>query len=198
VDDLSFPNTGAGTPPYTDMGAYESQYSNTPPIAASLLCDGKVNPNNASTYTPLFGWLFTDADAGDSQSAYQLRIGTSPGAGDVWDTAKTASAAASRVYGGVAVLEPNTTYYWGVQVWDEDDIGSGFASGTFIILDIGLRVYDSDGIVKIAVDYASAAYPLRIYRGGTTYGVILVDPLDPAASNIKVLTSSGQKALKKM
>ena len=52
--------------------------------------------------------------------------------------------------------------------------------------------------VKVAVDYAGSSYPLRISRGGTTYGIILVDPTDPSASKLRINTPAGVKALKKM
>lgn len=64
--------------------------------------------------------------------------------------------------------------------------------------DIGLRVFDGTEIIKIAVDYANDNYPLRIHKGNTTYGIILVEPDDPDASKIFIQTSKGIRAIKKL
>jgi hypothetical protein len=286
VDDLSFANTGAGTPPYTDMGAYESQYSNTPPTAsagpdqlvtdtdrsndhavtlngtgstdsdgsiasyawtldglpiasgvnptvtlgigthtitltvtdnegATALdtvsitvdslpavtgprCEGGVNPENVSTYTPIFSWTFSDLDVVDSQSHYQVQVRSSDGVTLVWDTGMVESGSQSWVYNG-SELQANTRYNWYIQVWDQNTNPSGFSdAGQFTILDIGLRVWDGTQTVKIAVDSAGDNYQLRIYKNGKTYGIILVDPAHPKASKVRIKTSSGSLALKKM
>lgn len=63
--------------------------------------------------------------------------------------------------------------------------------------DIGLKVYDGLGTVKIAVEM-NLNSPLRIAKSGITYGVGLVDVGHPSASNLKVQTSSGIKAVRKL
>ena len=61
---------------------------------------------------------------GVDQTAYRVRVGTSAGAQDVWDSGKVASAGSVGVpYGGPA-LEGATRYYWTVQVWDGSDHAS--------------------------------------------------------------------------
>jgi hypothetical protein len=65
-------------------------------------------------------------------------------------------------------------------------------------IDIGLRVYDGRAIIKIACEpEGTLTSPLRIAKNGVTYGIVLVDPSDPEASNIIVQTRSGPKALRK-
>lgn len=66
-------------------------------------------------------------------------------------------------------------------------------------LDIGLRAYDGSGIVKIACEPVGVlSTPLRIYKNGITYSIVLVDPSDYRASKIKIRTNSGAKALAKI
>jgi parallel beta-helix repeat protein len=63
--------------------------------------------------------------------------------------------------------------------------------------DIGLRSFDGTAIVSIAAERLWAlTSPLRIFKNGDKYGVVLVDPLDPAATNIRIQTSSGIMALR--
>lgn len=64
--------------------------------------------------------------------------------------------------------------------------------------DIGLRAYDGTGVISIAADSNPTNHPLRIYKNGQTYGVVLVDPSHSMASKIRIQTSSGIKALRKI
>lgn len=65
-------------------------------------------------------------------------------------------------------------------------------------IDIGLRVFDGEEIIRIACEpEGTLTSPLRIAKNGVIYGVVLVDPSDPHASKIKVKTKSGIKALRK-
>jgi hypothetical protein len=185
-------NRGAGSTATVTISLY------SPPLVATTLCDGKTSPaNNVSTYTPVFSWSSTDLDPGDSQTAYRLRIGTLAGQNNVFDSGAVASSSGS--FTSSVLLSANTTYHWSVQTWDTHSLASGYsADALFIILDIGLRVYDGTQTIKIATDYVGPSYKLRISKGGTTYGIILVDPADPSASKIRVRTSTGVMALKKM
>jgi hypothetical protein len=69
-------------------------------------------------------------------------------------------------------------------------------------LDIGLKEYDGTGIVGIAVVSPDAeptvSSKLKIYKGGITYSIALVDSGSPKASKIIVQTSAGKKALRKL
>ena len=66
-------------------------------------------------------------------------------------------------------------------------------------VDIGLRVWDGAATIKIACEPPGAlASPLRLQKNGVTYGILLVPPASPDASRIRIQTSSGVKALKKL
>lgn len=65
--------------------------------------------------------------------------------------------------------------------------------------DIGLRVYDGAAIRRIAAEPSGTlTSPLRISKGGITYGIVLVDPSDPSASKTRIQTTAGTKALRKL
>ncbi len=66
-------------------------------------------------------------------------------------------------------------------------------------IDIGLRLYDGQKIVKIACEpIGTVTSPLRIARDGTIYGIVLVAPGSPTATGIIIQTASGPKALAKL
>ena len=66
-------------------------------------------------------------------------------------------------------------------------------------VDIGLRMQDGAATIKIACEPpGDLASPLRIRKNGETYGILLVDPASPDASHIRIRTSAGVKALKKL
>jgi VCBS repeat-containing protein len=168
--------------------------ANDEPVVSALLCDGLSDPDNVTDYTPVLSWTFSDVD-GDTQDSYLIQVSDSNGI--VWNSGQVSGSLPNVEYSGVP-LDPNTLYSWSVRVWDT---GGSFddppADAEFTILDIGLRAYDG-GVIKIAVDHVSNSYPLRIYKNGTTYGVILVPTGDPDASRIHIQTASGVMALKKM
>jgi len=78
-------------------------------------------PIGLDTPRPRLGWVL-GSDARDQvQSAYHIRVATSPdklGSPDVWDSGRTASRQSVLVpYDGPA-LRPRTRYHWSVRVWD--------------------------------------------------------------------------------
>lgn len=64
-------------------------------------------------------------------------------------------------------------------------------------LDIGLRLFDGTANITIACE-TPAVSPLRIAKGGTTYGIILVPTSSPDASKFRIQTASGTKSLMKL
>jgi hypothetical protein len=86
---------------------------------------------------------------------------------------------------------------WQYSGWNIDDVKvTGIVPNDNI--DIGLRVYDGTEIVTIACEpEGTLTSPLRIAKNGVLYGIVLVEPSDPAASKLKIQTSSGTKALRK-
>lgn len=65
--------------------------------------------------------------------------------------------------------------------------------------DIGLRVRDGAQTVSLAAEPSGPiTSPLRIAKNGVIYGIALVDPADAFASKVKIKTSSGIKAIRKI
>jgi hypothetical protein len=105
-----------------------SQYymiDNPPEAPSSPLCEGQANPNGIMTSTPMLSWTYGDNDSGDIQSAYQLRVGVTPGSSEVWDSGKVESKEGRAKYEGLA-LNDGTTYYWQARVWDNHGSTSAY------------------------------------------------------------------------
>lgn len=80
---------------------------------------------------PEYGW--TVPAAAGSQSAYQILVASSAEKignrqGDVWDSGQVRSHTSANVAHGGSELQPNTTYYWTVRIWDQDNRTSEYAS----------------------------------------------------------------------
>ncbi|MFJ2172371.1 alpha-L-rhamnosidase [Streptomyces sp. NPDC087851] len=77
-------------------------------------------PLGLDTPRPRLSWPFVSARPGQRQTAYQIRVATSPrrlGRPDVWDSGKVVSAESVLVpYAGPA-LASRTRYHWTVRVW---------------------------------------------------------------------------------
>ncbi|WP_409055788.1 alpha-L-rhamnosidase [Streptomyces sp. SYP-A7185] len=76
---------------------------------------------------PRLSWPLASTEEGQTQSAYQIRVATSPGRltePDVWDSGKVASGDSVLVPYAGPELTSRTRYHWSVRVWD----GAGKAS----------------------------------------------------------------------
>ncbi|MEU6372499.1 family 78 glycoside hydrolase catalytic domain [Streptomyces sp. NPDC046909] len=82
---------------------------------AGLQVNSRVAPLGTET-APAFSWIPPVA----RQTAYEIHVGTAPGAADVWRSGKVTSSNSTGVaYGGDA-LRSERVYYWRVRAWDED------------------------------------------------------------------------------
>jgi hypothetical protein len=92
---------------------------NNPPVASDLGVQGFMAPPgilHITDPTPDLNWTYSDPN-GDPQSQYDLRVGSSPGASDMWDPPATPGAALMETYAGAALVR-GTDYYFGVMVND--------------------------------------------------------------------------------
>lgn len=88
----------------------------------SLTVNGRTNPLGIAAHDISFGWSATSAARGAKQTAYQIRVGTSAGLQNVWDSGKTTSAQQVDVALPAALqLSSSTRYFWQVRLWDQND-----------------------------------------------------------------------------
>jgi alpha-L-rhamnosidase len=89
-----------------------------------LLCEYMANPLGIDTANPRLKWQLDDKRQGAYQQAYKICVGTDSvtvenGNGNMWNSRKVMDDRMLVLYQGKA-LEPFTTYYWTVQVWDKN------------------------------------------------------------------------------
>jgi alpha-L-rhamnosidase len=91
---------------------------------AGLTVEHQAKPLAVEAAAPLLGWQV----AGKTQSAYQVKVGTSPQTlGDVWDSGRVASSDSANVpYAGPA-LPSATRLFWTVRTFDASGAASGYA-----------------------------------------------------------------------
>jgi hypothetical protein len=100
--------------------------SNNPPNPPSNLSVAKGDYCTAPL-RPIFSWTFSDPDAGNTQSAYQLQIND----GAVLDTGKVISSSNAYAVPAPSPLAYNTTYSWRVRVWDNYNATSSWSTSSF-------------------------------------------------------------------
>jgi hypothetical protein len=101
------------------------------PIASNLKTEGQTDPDTLTTLTPTFSWTYQDPD-GDTQSQYEIDVGTSLDGNDVWNPSAFSGAETSRIYSG-SPLSLCITYHIRVRVYDGFE-WSNWIRGTFKII----------------------------------------------------------------
>lgn len=104
-----------------------------PPSVSFPRVNGQTNPSRVTSLYPTFSWTFSDADAGDYQSAYQVVVTASGSAVPSWDSGKVPSQSVSAGYVGNNLSLDGTEYVWSVTVWDSQDVSSS-SSGAFSMM----------------------------------------------------------------
>ena len=103
------------------------------------------------TGAPTFGWLPTDADRNEVQTAYRIVVSTPPRtpgkpSPTVWDSGRVSSGAESYVAAPGLRLQPDRTYTWMVQTWDRAGRSGPFARAASFGTALGDRDWDADWI----------------------------------------------------
>ncbi|UCE37090.1 MAG: hypothetical protein JSW00_16615 [Thermoplasmata archaeon] len=131
--------------------------------------EGTTGILHITDHTPDLAWAFWDGE-GDSQSQYEIRVGTGSGLSDMWAPGPQSGASTSEIYAGSTLLD-GTDYWFGIRVFDgyewnqwnetqfhmniveaQDITVQGFADGTNGILhitdhtpDLGWTFFDLEG-----------------------------------------------------
>ncbi|WP_202387689.1 family 78 glycoside hydrolase catalytic domain [Nocardioides flavescens] len=129
--------------------------------ATGLTTNGRREPLGIGGADPTFGWQLESARRGVTQQAYEVRVGTSAGAADVWSSGKVTSPAQTDVVYDGPALTSATRYTWQVRVWDDQGTASEWST----------PAHFETGLLTPA-DWGSAAWignPAASYADWTDY-----------------------------
>lgn len=90
-----------------------------------LRCEHRIDPMGIDKLSPILSWKIKSSQRGFMQSAYQVIVSTDPSGvlnnkSVVWNSGKQLGGNSIQVVYKGKTLQPATTYYWKVQVWDQN------------------------------------------------------------------------------
>jgi len=99
---------------------------------SSLLCENRSSPSGIDVPQPLLSWQLAGDRRNIRQSAYEVRVGTSPttlsqGKQLVWNSGKISSDQSVHVPYNGSPLASGQHYFWQVRVWDDKGQSSGWS-----------------------------------------------------------------------
>src|ERR1035437_6282843 len=95
----------------------------------NLSCNGRANPLGIATNDLSFGWTSVTNARGVVQSAYQIRVGTTAGGADVWDSGLVSSNRQTDITLPAGILlTPAKRYCWQVRVRDGSSVQSDWSA----------------------------------------------------------------------
>ncbi|OAS14367.1 glycoside hydrolase family 78 protein [Paenibacillus oryzisoli] len=108
---------------------------------ASCKTEYTHNPIGLDVRKPRLFWQLDAAYSGAVQSAYQIRVATSPDKfahdqADMWDSGKVSTNASTHVEYGGKPLQSEGAYYWQVRVWDGEDERSDWSETAYWMMGI--------------------------------------------------------------
>lgn len=115
-----------------------------------LTVNGLATPTDLEA-SPRFGWQLPLG----MQSAYQVRVATTAGGDEVWDSGKVESNEQSNAPYGGPELDKSERYHWQVRTWDADDTASAWSDSTWFGTGAGSTWGDAKSIWAPAGKYAN-------------------------------------------
>ena len=104
---------------------------------SKISCIGLENPVGTGSI-PDFSWIITGNHRGQTQTAYQIIVGSDSeivknDPGTKWDSGKILSSESAWIQYEGSQLESDKVYYWRIRVWDEEGTVSNWSkTGKFV------------------------------------------------------------------
>jgi hypothetical protein len=175
--------------------------------AQDLTVDGFTSGSpgilHITSSNPQLGWSFMDLETGDTQQQYEVSVGSSPGASDMWALPPQIGPTNSVTYAGLSLVD-GSDYWFSVRVYDgfewspwnetqfhmnalsdaQDLIVQGYSTGTQGIMhitdhtpDLGWSFFDSE-----AGD-SQQEYEIRVGTGSALFDMWNFGPQPGAATS---------------
>jgi hypothetical protein len=106
-------------------------------LVSQIKCAGLENPAGTGP-VPDFSWILTSSHRGQTQTAYQIVVGSDSdfaksNPGTFWDSGKILSVESSWIQYNGSLLASSKEYFWRVRVWDDDGKPSNWSkTGKFV------------------------------------------------------------------
>lgn len=141
------------------------------PEVTDLVCEYLVNPVGIEAVQPRLSWKIRSGARDVTQSAYEIRVGTTPevnrGRNIVWSSGKVTSAQSTHVrYKGPAP-QSRQRLYWQVRIWDGGNRASAWSAPAF--WEMGLLKTDdwsAQWIRPLSDDPEAEQRPVALLRKG--------------------------------
>ena len=114
------------------IASFALEASGQPAAPLGLLVNGVSNPLAIDRDTTRFTWRSEGAGRGETQTAYQILVSSSPerlaaGTGEWWDSGKVESDQSASVEYAGRTMPPGARFWWEVRVWDQTGKPSRFS-----------------------------------------------------------------------
>jgi len=105
------------------LGVWLSAHAQGTPLPVNLRCEHRVNPLGVGDAKPQLAWQLQSGGSGtayrgETQTAYQIWVGSAVGASDLWDSGKVLSPQAVEVVYAGKPLTSGKRCYWQVRIYD--------------------------------------------------------------------------------
>jgi len=159
-----------------------------------------ANPLGVDVAKPRFFWKNRHSERGQSQTAFELIVSSSPSAdtGDLWESGKMSGDSSIQIVYGGKPLASNHTYYWKVRIYDSEDKASPwsevarFDTGLLSPSDWKGQWIGSDGLLRREFTLPEEPRRAQAYIAGLGYYELHLNGrrvgnhvLDPGWTNYK-------------
>jgi len=168
----------------------------------NMLVEYEENPLGIDVQQPRLSWVIASNQRGVSQSAYRILVADNPesladDAGNLWDSGQVNSDQTNNIVYDGESLTSGTTYYWKVQVWNQNDESVWSETGTFhtgmmnpsdweaswisvddttISAPLLRKTFEVDQRVESAYAYVTGVGYYELYLNGEKVGNHVLDP----------------------